>query len=522
MENDKLNILMEYGGDCNLKKFIETYKEKNQLIEENIMKDIIIQMCKALKTIHENNIIHRDLTPENIFINENKKIKIGDFGISKILTMSNKYTKSIVGKIQYFAPEIIKGQKYNNKVDMYSLGCIIYELFTLNEYYIDKTIEEKECKIDIKIYNPKYQNLIDLLLKKDYHERPNAEQIIYLIEDNYIISEINTKEEDINKDMRLINSFENVNPDWIDKKDYNKYENEKEIKENCEIEINNKNIGFIYNYKFKEKGKYIIKYIFRNIITKTDFMFYGCKSLKNIDLSNFKTKNISNMGHMFDGCESLTNIDLSHINTQKVTIMEGMFSGCKSLTNVDLSNFNTQNVANMECIFNGCIKLEDNKKKDLNKIKIKEEETTEKDESNKELNKNIIEEKIEKNEAKKENNFLLNIVSEHLEELKDLFKDLFISIICKECGNIFINKIELGKLVIVNMMIDNKILANCDKCEKNSYGVDIPYNFNMKCKNCGNKYFEEALPFSALEIILTLRDNFKDCEICGKNDFIIF
>ena len=414
MENDKLNILMEYGGDCNLKKFIQTYKEKNQLIEENIMKDIIIQMCKALKTIHENNIIHRDLTPENIFINENKKIKIGDFGISKILTMSNKYTKSIVGKIQYFAPEIIKGQKYNNKVDMYSLGCIIYELFTLNEYYIDKTIEEKECKIDIKIYNPKYQNLIDLLLRKDYHERPNAEKIIDLIKDNYIIVQINIKEEDINKDIGLINSFENVNPDWIDKQDYNKYDNEKEMKENCEIEINYKNIGFIYNYKFKEKGNYIIKYTFRNNITKTDFMFYGCKLLNNIDLSNFNTENVSNMGHMFDGCESLTNINLSYINTKNVTNMEGMFSGCKSLTNIDLSYINTKNVTNMEGMFSGCIKLEENKKKELNEIIIKKEEITGKNKSNKESNKNIRDEKIEKNEIKKENNLLLNAVSEHL------------------------------------------------------------------------------------------------------------
>ena len=312
--------------------------------------------------------------------------------------MSNKYTISVKGKLQYLAPEIIKGTKYNNKVDIYSLGCIIYELFTL----------------DIKIYNPKYQNLIDLLLRKDYHERPNAEKIIDLIKDNYIIVQINIKEEDINKDIGLINSFENVNPDWIDKQDYNKYDNEKEMKENCEIEINYKNIGFIYNYKFKEKGNYIIKYTFRNNITKTDFMFYGCKLLNNIDLSNFNTENVSNMGHMFDGCESLTNINLSYINTKNVTNMEGMFSGCKSLTNIDLSYINTKNVTDMEGMFSGCIKLEENKKKELNEIIIKKEEITGKNKSNKESNKNIRDEKIEKNEIKKENNLLLNAVSEHL------------------------------------------------------------------------------------------------------------
>ena len=126
-------------------------------------------------------MIHRDLTPDNIFIDNNKKIKIGDFGITKILTETNKYTKSQIGKIHYIAPEIELGEKYNNKIDIYSLGCIIYELFTLNEYYLDKKIHEKECKIDIEIYNSKWQELIDSLLKKNHHERPDIEKVYNLI-----------------------------------------------------------------------------------------------------------------------------------------------------------------------------------------------------------------------------------------------------------------------------------------------------------------------------------------------------
>ena len=184
------------------------------------------------------------------------------------------------------------------------------------------------------------------------------------------------------------------------------------------------------------------------------------------------------------------------------------------------NNINTQNGINMEGMLSGCIKSEENKKENFNKIIIEKEEIIEKNQSNKKSNKNIKEKKIEKHENKKENSFLLNIVSEHLGELNDLIKDLYISIICKECGDIFTKKIELGKLVFVNMMIENKILQNCNKCGKNNYGVDIPYNLNMKCKNCGNKYFEEDLPFSMLEMILTLKDNFKACEICGKNDLI--
>ena len=138
ISNDFFNIVMEYAGDYNLKQFIENYKNKNQFIEEQIINNIIIQICSGLKEIHTNKIIHRDLTPDNIFIDNDNRIKIGDFGISKILTTTHKYTYSRIGKHHYFAPEIEKGQKCSHKIDIYSLGCIIYELFTLNEYYLDK------------------------------------------------------------------------------------------------------------------------------------------------------------------------------------------------------------------------------------------------------------------------------------------------------------------------------------------------------------------------------------------------
>ena len=70
--------------------------------------------------------------------------------------------------------------------------------------------------------------------------------------------------------------------------------------------------------------------------------FCGCKSLKNIDLSNFNTQNITNMNGMFYKCESL--IDLSNFNTKNVIDMNCIFDECNSLTNIDLSNFNTTKI----------------------------------------------------------------------------------------------------------------------------------------------------------------------------------
>ena len=203
VENNYFNVVMEYGDNTNLKQFIQKYKIKSIYIDEKIIEKIIIQICLGLKEIHKNNIIHRDLTPDNIFIDKNNKIKIGDFGISKILTTSKPYGKTMIGKHHYFAPEIEKGEKHNNKIDIYSLGCIIYELFTLNEYYIDTKIDDKDGKINTDIYNSKWQDLIDLLLKKDYNERPDIDEILIKLNLNEIKITIEVSSYNIGKKLNF-------------------------------------------------------------------------------------------------------------------------------------------------------------------------------------------------------------------------------------------------------------------------------------------------------------------------------
>ena len=175
-------------------------------------------------------------------------------------------------------------------------------------------------------------------------------------ENNYIICEIYIKDEDVNKNIRIINSYEEHFRDKEYLKKDSKYKNEEEIKK-CEIKINDELIPFNYFYKFKSKGKYIIKYIFKNNINNLYLIFSDCKSIINIDLSNFNTNNVTNMNAMFYGCSSLTNIDLSNFNTNNVTDMGDMFCLCSSLTNIDLSNFNTNNVTDMSSMFSWCRSL---------------------------------------------------------------------------------------------------------------------------------------------------------------------
>ena len=173
-----------------------------------------------------------------------------------------------------------------------------------------------------------------------------------------IIGEIIIKNEDINKEIRIINSYDESFRKRNFSKIMDEFKNEKNIKDCCKIKINGNLISpFQYFYKFQNEGKYIIKYSFSNMLPNINYMFSDCKLLTYMDLSNFKMQNINNIGGMFYGCNSLKSIDLSNFETQKVNNMGYLFYGCNSLKSIDLSNFDTQNVNNISYMFYGCNSL---------------------------------------------------------------------------------------------------------------------------------------------------------------------
>lgn len=89
-------------------------------------------------------------------------------------------------------------------------------------------------------------------------------------------------------------------------------------------------------------------------ITSTEGMFYGCKYLREADLSGLDTSEVTNMEYMFCNCWDLTSLDLSGFDTAGVTSMDYMFAGCSSLENLDLGGFDTSEVKSMENMFAGC------------------------------------------------------------------------------------------------------------------------------------------------------------------------
>ena len=129
IEGDTFNIVMEYCEGDNLRKFINDYKYSNNLIDKRYIINFIYCISSALQEIHNKKFIHRDIKPENLFLTKDFTIKVGDFGIAKELNDKN-FTNTLAGTPLYMAPEIIYGYPYNNKVDIWSFGCIIYELCT--------------------------------------------------------------------------------------------------------------------------------------------------------------------------------------------------------------------------------------------------------------------------------------------------------------------------------------------------------------------------------------------------------
>ena len=218
-DNSYFFIIMEYCQNSDLRNFIKNYKDNNnQSIEESIISSIVLDICAGIKEIHKNNIIHRDLKPENIFITDEHKCKVGDFGISKKLEGTNHAKTQGIGTIFYMAPELLSGNPYDNKVDIWGLGCIIYELFTLEQCFGDNNLitvinrikEGVHGKINLEKYSSDWQDLIDSLLQKEPEKRPNIEDVYNKV------NELKNKNSEMNDDKKkrhviLDNMFRNCN-----------------------------------------------------------------------------------------------------------------------------------------------------------------------------------------------------------------------------------------------------------------------------------------------------------------------
>ena len=255
---------------------------------------------------------------------------------------------------------LIKKEKLND-CDCNSL----YNSYKKYEEDIKKTKNEmKETDIEEPIQEQELKdtNVITKAKEKDIGESDIKFEIDDSIDENSIKDNIGflyIGPEDINKDIQVINSFENVKSSEkteIKKSEY-QLKNDKEIRENIQIKINDRIINFSYKYRFENVGNYKIEYIIKKELTHTNYLFYNCHKLTKLYLANFDTQNVINMNNMFSGCKNLNILSISNFNTQNVTDMKNLFRDCNSLNNLNLSNFKTRNVTNMVGMFFNCKSL---------------------------------------------------------------------------------------------------------------------------------------------------------------------
>ncbi|KAJ9464189.1 hypothetical protein DIPPA_62913 [Diplonema papillatum] len=132
VSRDKVIIVMEYadGGDLGAK--IKAKQAMSTPFRQAEAARIFGQTALALRYLHEKKILHRDLKAQNVFLTKANVVKLGDFGISTVLRNSVMMAQTICGTPYYFSPELCQGQAYNNKSDIWALGCLLYEILSLD------------------------------------------------------------------------------------------------------------------------------------------------------------------------------------------------------------------------------------------------------------------------------------------------------------------------------------------------------------------------------------------------------
>ena len=184
IENYELFIVMEYCDNGDLYHFLQEQQIKSTPLKEDLVWQIFIKITLGLSTIHKMKILHRDLKTLNIFLNKDMGVKIGDLGIAKQLNQGS-FANTLIGTPYYISPEMCEDKPYNQKSDVWALGCILYELCTFrhpfdatNQGALFLKIMKENPEPIFACYSSNLQKLVNQILEKNYEKRPSCLDIL--------------------------------------------------------------------------------------------------------------------------------------------------------------------------------------------------------------------------------------------------------------------------------------------------------------------------------------------------------
>lgn len=186
--SQRIYILMEYceGGD--MATFLKKLRRDKETLPEETVWKIFMQLVFALSEIHrrkEGKILHRDIKPANIFLDGQNNIKLGDFGLSKQLPVDSTFANTQIATPYYQSPEQLTDNLYNEKSDIWSAGCFLYELCTLSppfeaSNHLALALKIKSGKFDRipSRYSDELQRTITWILTRKHEERPSVDDLV--------------------------------------------------------------------------------------------------------------------------------------------------------------------------------------------------------------------------------------------------------------------------------------------------------------------------------------------------------